>query len=160
MPHASLNLFKETKKLIMTNSHAIALKFSAILWVIWGIVHTLAGFLTITLDSAASVQGIADAVDPALLAIQYPAAVEGLLNQHGFNLAWFGIATIIGAIFIWRSNRTAIWVTAMVGGLADLGYFLFLDLGGFVNFVPGSVMTIVSSAAIISSVWVWFSTRG
>jgi hypothetical protein len=36
--------------------------------------------------------------------------------------------------------------------LADLGYFIFLDLGGFVNFVPGTVMTLISSAAIILSI--------
>ena len=75
------------------------------------------------------------------------------------NLGWFGVATFIGAIFIWRQNITAIWVTGMVGGLADLGYLFFVDLPGYVNFVPGTVMTIVSGTAIALSFWVWFSTR-
>lgn len=54
---------------------------------------------------------------------------------------------------------TAVWVTALIGGLADIGYFLFVDLGGFVNFVPGTVMTLISAAAIVLSGWVWISCR-
>ena len=51
----------------------------------------------------------------------------------------------------WRSIKTAIWVTAMVSGLADLEYFIYIDLGAYANFVPGTVMTTISSAAIILS---------
>ncbi|MEM9740653.1 MAG: hypothetical protein AAF829_12375 [Pseudomonadota bacterium] len=47
----------------------------------------------------------------------------------------------------------------MIGGLLDFGYFVFVDLPGFVNFVPGTVMTLVSSAAILLSVWVWLTNR-
>jgi hypothetical protein len=54
---------------------------------------------------------------------------------------------------------TAIWVTAMVGGLADLGYLLFVDLPGYVNFFPGTVMTLISASAIILSFWVWLPKR-
>ncbi|EKU99086.1 hypothetical protein Lepto7375DRAFT_8442 [Leptolyngbya sp. PCC 7375] len=38
------------------------LKISAILWVIWGLVHALAGGLTISGDTATAVSGIADGV--------------------------------------------------------------------------------------------------
>ncbi|MEO1641358.1 MAG: hypothetical protein AAFU41_19155 [Pseudomonadota bacterium] len=54
---------------------------------------------------------------------------------------------------------TAIWVTAMVGGLADLGYLIFVDLPGFVNFFPGTVMTFVSGTAIVLSFMVWLPQR-
>ncbi|MEM7692936.1 MAG: hypothetical protein AAF318_00680 [Pseudomonadota bacterium] len=138
--------------------HAMVLKIAAVLWVVWGLVHVLAGVIVLSSDAAGSVQAIADAVPAESLAVDYPAAAGGILNQHGWNLAWFGIATIVGAVFIWRANITAIWVTAMVGGLADLGYFLFLDLPGFVNFVPGTVMTLVSGTAIVLTFAVWFDT--
>lgn len=129
----------------------VMLRISAVLWIVWGAVHALAGFLTISGDTASAVAGIADAVDPAILSIIYPDAVGALVNQHGFNLLWFGVATFVGAFYIWRESVTAIFVTALVGGLADVGYFVFLDLGGFVHFAPGTVMTIVSSTAIIVS---------
>jgi len=52
---------------------------------------------------------------------------------------------------------TAIWTTAAVGGLVDIGYFVFIDLGGFGVFLPGGLMTYVSATAIILSGWVWVS---
>lgn len=141
------------------NSAKLLLRISAVLWVIWGLVHTLAGVLILSGDTTSGFQAIGDAVDPATLVMDYPDSVGGVLDQHAWNLAWFGIATIVGAVFIWRNSVTAIWVTAMVGGLADLGYFFFIDLAGYAKFVPGTVMTIVSALAIILSFRVWF-TRG
>lgn len=79
-------------------------------------------------------------------------AVGAVVNQHGFNLLWIGVVTTIAAFYIWQKNTTAIFIAPLVGGLADLGYFIFLDMGGFVNFVPGTVMTLISTAAIILSV--------
>lgn len=133
------------------------LRTSSLLWVIWGLVHAAAGLIVMFSDAAGGFQGIADAVDPAILAMTYPDAVGAVLNQHGWNLLWGGLVTIVGGVLIWRSNRTAIWVTAMVGGLLDVGYFLFMDLGGFVKFVPGTLMTLVSATAIDLSFWVWAS---
>ncbi|MEO0402611.1 MAG: hypothetical protein AAF214_09580 [Pseudomonadota bacterium] len=135
------------------------MKVTAVLWVIWGLVHALAGVLTIAQDTAGAAAGIADAINPALFVLDYPDAMGGLINQHGWNLLWGGAVTVIGALFIWRANMTAIWVTAMVGGLLDIGYFVFMDLPGYVNFMPGTVMTLVSSAAILLSGWVWITHR-
>ncbi|WP_419910057.1 hypothetical protein [Hoeflea sp.] len=143
----------------MSDQKIIALKAAAVLWVIWGLVHTFAGVMVVSSDASGGFQAIADAVAPETLAADYPAAVGGILNQHGWNLAWFGIATIIGAVFIWQRNLTAIWVTGMVGGLADAGYLLFVDLPGYVNFFPGTLMTFISGAAIILSFWVWRTER-
>lgn len=135
------------------------LRAAAVLWVLWGLVHVLAGGMVLFSDATGAVQAVADAVPADALVGDYHAAVGGILNQHGWNLGWFGLATIVGAVFVWRRNMTAIWVTAMVGGLADLGYFLFLDISGHVHFVPGTIMTLISASAIILSGWVWFSQR-
>ncbi|MEM6454875.1 MAG: hypothetical protein AAF772_07240 [Acidobacteriota bacterium] len=143
----------------MTPAHRTILKIATVLWIVWGLVHAFAGVMTISLETTAGFQGIVDGVDPAALAHDYHAAVGGVLNQHGWNLLWFGVATVIGGVMIWRGSRTAIWVTAMVGGLADLGYLLFLDVPGYVKFVPGTVMTLICGAAIALSGWVWFASR-
>lgn len=144
----------------MTKTQTNALKVAAVLWVIWGLVHAIAGAMTVVQPPAQGFAAIADAVDPALLMADYHPAVGGVLNQHGFNLLWIGIATIIGAVLIWRRNLTAIWVTAMVGGLADVGYLFFVDLPGYVHFFPGTVMTIISASAIVLSFLVWLPSRG
>ena len=144
---------------MLSNTHTLMVRVAAVLWVVWGLVHTFAGVMVLVSDAAGGFQAIADAVPPDTLALDYPAAVGGILNQHGWNLGWFGLATMIGAVFIWRANMTAIWVTAMVGGLADLGYLLFVDFPGYVNFFPGTVMTFISASAIAISFWVWFAQR-
>lgn len=136
-----------------------ALKISAILWVIWGVVHALAGILTISGDTASATMAIADGVDPAVLAIAYPDAVSAIINQHGFNLLWGGVVTIVGGVFIWRQNVAAIFISALVGGLLDVGYFIFIDLGGYNKFVPGTVMTIISATAIALSFYVYFQRK-
>ena len=42
-----------------------------------------------------------------------------------------------GAVFIWRGSTVAIVLATLVGGLADAGYFIFVDdLGGSVRFAP------------------------
>ncbi|MDW3193651.1 MAG: hypothetical protein R8G66_14875 [Cytophagales bacterium] len=138
-------------------------KISAVLWIIWGLVHILAGVMTdafiLSDDIQGAVSGIADAVDPSTLAANYPPASGAIIGQHGFNLLWIGMVTLICGFFIWKGNKNAIFLAALCGGLADLGYFLFMDLGGYVNFVPGTVMTLVSSAAIILSFMAYFQSK-
>ena len=144
----------------MTQAQSTALKISTVLWVIWGAVHAFAGAVILMSDAAGGISAIANAVDPALLSADYHPAAGGILNQHGWNLLWFGAVTLIGGVMIWRGSMTAIWVTGMVGGLADIGYLVFVDFPGYVNFFPGTVMTIISGLAILLSFWVWLSNRG
>jgi len=89
----------------------------------------------------------------------YHEAASALINQHGFNLAWIGLTTLVAAVFIWRKSLLAAFIAGLVGGLADVGYFIFMDLGGFVHFMPGTVMMIFSASAILLSLWVWISSR-
>ena len=89
----------------------------------------------------------------------YHPAIGAILNQHAWNLFWFGSVTTVGAFFIWRASSFAMVVTALIGGFADVGYFVFLDIGGFVNFMPGTVMTIISATAIMLSMAVYVQIR-
>lgn len=139
------------------------LKIAAIFWIIWGLVHILAGVMTmkgiLSDDISASVAGIADAVDPTSLQMDYPEAAGAIIGQHGFNLFWIGIVTFIAAFYVWKGNKNAIFLAAITGGLADLGYFLFIDLGGYVNFIPGTLMTLISGSAILMSFYAHFKTK-
>ncbi|MEM9346471.1 MAG: hypothetical protein AAGB26_07630 [Planctomycetota bacterium] len=127
----------------------ILIRAAVVLWVIWGLVHVLAGVMTISKETAGAVAGIADAVDPAEFELAYHPAVGAVLNQHGFNLLWAGLVTTIAAVFVWRRSKLAIAIAAVVSGSFDLGYFLFMDLGGHVKFIPGTLMTLTCAAAII-----------
>ncbi|MCR9197333.1 MAG: hypothetical protein NXI04_01695 [Planctomycetaceae bacterium] len=139
----------------------VLLKITAILWVIWGLVHVLAGVMTIARNTPQAVAGIADAVDPDTLQMDYPPAAGAVINQHGFNLLWIGAVTTICAAFVWRQSHAAVWLAALITGLADVGYFLFMDLGGHVHFVPGTLMTLICAAAILlSGFWLWQQRAG
>ncbi|MEL6508007.1 MAG: hypothetical protein AAFR29_10240 [Pseudomonadota bacterium] len=141
----------------MSHTDRLFLRIAAGLWVIWGLVHVLAGIIVVSSGASAGFAAIADAIEPSVLAADYHPAVTGILHQHGWNLLWGGVVTIIGAVLIWRGNGTAIWVTAMVGGLLDVGYLAFVDIPGFVHFFPGTLMTIISGAAIALSFYAWRS---
>ncbi len=141
------------------NGTSAALRVAAVLWIVWGLVHILAGVMTISQDASGAVQGIADAVDPAELVRDYPPAAAAIFNQHGWNLGWIGLTTLACAPFIWRGDAQAIFLAALVGGLADVGYFVFIDLGGFARLIPGTLMTVFSASAIVLSFWAYFSSN-
>ncbi|MEM1453377.1 MAG: hypothetical protein AAF957_16760 [Planctomycetota bacterium] len=141
----------------MTDSHAQRshwlLRLSAVLWIVWGLVHVFAGVITLVKISAGedakAIHGITSRVDLATLQIDYPPAAMAILSQHGFNLAWFGVVTFLCAFWVWRGQRLAVYLAALVGGLADLGYFLYIDLGGYAT-PPGPQMTYICAAAILT----------
>ncbi|MEL6135718.1 MAG: hypothetical protein AAFR59_20355, partial [Bacteroidota bacterium] len=66
---------------------------------IWGAVHILAGVLTmkgiLSNDITSSVAGIADAMSLSEVQADYPKAAGAIIGQHGFNLLWIGIVTLI-----------------------------------------------------------------
>ncbi|MEO0830208.1 MAG: hypothetical protein AAFY03_07080 [Pseudomonadota bacterium] len=140
-------------------SSKLLLKAVAVLWIIWGLVHAFAGVMTISQAAPASIAGVADAVDPALFHATYQPATDALVNQHGFNLLWIGLFTTVGGVFIWQGSATWLLFTGLVGGLTDVGYFVYMDLGGFVHFFPGTVMTLVSGSAVILSAILYATGR-
>ena len=137
------------------------LKVSAILWAVWGAFHVFVGvFLWVLLaqgKTAEALHGIAGTVPLEELQMAYPFAAVATLKQHAFNLAWFGLVTLVGSIWVWRLNAYAIFLCALVGGLGDLGYFVFIDLPGLAT-PPGPQMTWISGAAILLSLYVYFAS--
>lgn len=126
---------------------------SAFLWLIWGAVHILAGVMTVKQvvagQTAEAIQAITSAVELSALQMVYPDALSAVLGQHGFNLGWFGVVTLVCSVFVWRRRVTAVYLAALVGGLADLGYFIFVDVPGYA-LPPGPQMTWICAGAIIT----------
>ncbi|MEO1279455.1 MAG: hypothetical protein AAFV77_10920, partial [Planctomycetota bacterium] len=60
-----------------------------------------------------------------------------------------GLVTTVAAPFVWRGRRAMVFTAVLVGGCADLAYFIFIDLGGFAN-PPGPQMTWICAAAIVT----------
>jgi hypothetical protein len=142
--------------------YAALLKVSSVLWVIWGIFHVFVGVFLLYLLSngqiAEALNGIAGNASLESLQMNYPNAAVATLKQHAFNLGWFGFVTMIAGIFIWRKSAIAIWIAALIGGLGDFGYFIFIDLADLA-IPPGPQMTWVSGIAIILSLYIYFKTN-
>ena len=157
-PMSDQSAAKATKSTSSRNLDAV-LKASAVLWVIWGLAHIAFGALGLNGfmagEAAETMKAMAGGADPASLEVSYPPAVVALLNQHSWNLLWFGLFTALGGVMIWRRSAVAVVMTAIVGGAADAGYFVFVDLGGFAA-PPGPQMTWISATAIVLSLFVYF----
>ena len=138
-------------------------KTSSVLWIIWGIVHMFFGVFILYLmsigDTSRIVSEVANNVSPELIKMDYPAAANALYGQHGWNLLWFGIVTTIAGFYVWKGNKNAILLAAIIGGLADFGYFLFMDLGDYVTFFPGKLMTYIALGAIVTSFYAHFKMK-
>jgi hypothetical protein len=133
-----------------------SLKISAGLWAVWGVFHFVMGVALIYLLSlgkeALSIDAIAS--DPLMVGTltEYAPIITATLKQHSWNLAWFGLVTTVGSVYIWKENVTAMFVCALVGGFADFGYFVFVDLEGLAPPV-GTAMTFFSGGAILFSLY-------
>ena len=96
----------------MTNAHSIALKVAAGLWLVWGFVHVFAGVVIISAPEAAdAVQAVADAVPKADLAFEAHPAAAALYHQHGWNLAWIGVTTMVAVASVPPLPSVAVRVT-------------------------------------------------
>ncbi|MGB0876055.1 MAG: hypothetical protein ACPGVY_13625 [Mycobacterium sp.] len=139
----------------------IALRVAAVLWFVWGVFHVIVGITVIQLLAGEHPEGALSSV-PAVVDVEFfgtdsTFAIIASLQQNGFNLAWFGLIVTIASVFVWRVCKLAVVTSIVVGGLADLGYFLYVDLPGYAE-PPGPQMTYIMVAAIGLSVYAYFTS--
>ena len=135
------------------------LKVSAILWIIWGVFHLLIGVVFILILQSGHPSGPFESI-PALLDITMfgndsPFPPLASLKQHAFNLAWIGAVVTVASFYVWKKHTIAIFTCILLGGLADLGYFVFVDLPGYAS-SPGPEMTYIMATAIVLALFVYF----
>jgi hypothetical protein len=56
--------------------------------------------------------------------------VSAILQLLGWFLLWVGLVVTIVGWFVWKKNKSAIFLATIVGGFSDMGYFVFIDLNG------------------------------
>lgn len=139
----------------------IALRVAAGLWFVWGVFHLIIGIVIIQLLVTEHPEGALSSV-PAVVDVEFfgsdsTFATIASLQQNGFNLAWFGLVVTIASFFVWCASKFAVAACIVVGGLADLGYFVFVDLPGYAE-PPGPQMTYIMATAIGLSVYAYFTS--
>jgi hypothetical protein len=111
----------------------IAAKLGAVLYVCWGLLHFTAAYGVFKLAQNS----------PAIMA-------QGRLIQTAFYLAAFAMAAIIFAITLnWRNDRFGFWVNAVMVGIADIPFILFVLVPGYAPWWPGLLGPILWIAAFL-----------
>jgi hypothetical protein len=99
----------------------IAAKLGAVLYICWGLLHFTAayGVFKLAQNSPSSM-------------------TQGRLMQTAFYLAAFAATAIVVAIMLnWRNDRAGFWSNAVMVGIADVPFILFVLLPGYAPLWPG-----------------------
>ena len=95
-------------------------RIGAAIYVLWGLLHYTAAY------------GVYQ------LAQSSPATIEqGRLEQLAFYLASFSTAGIALATLNWRNSRLGFWCNAVLLGIGDIPFILFVLVPGYVAVWPG-----------------------
>jgi hypothetical protein len=113
----------------------VAAKLGAVLYVLWGLLHFTAayGVFRLAQNSQAGM-------------------VQGRLMQTAFYLAAFATAAIIVAMTLnWRNDRLGFWINAVMVGIVDIPFILFVLVPGYAPLWPGSLGPVLWIAALFFS---------
>jgi hypothetical protein len=95
-------------------------RVGAVLYVLWGLVHYGAAY------------GVYQFAQPTPIGVEH-----GRLEQLAFYLASFATAGIVLATLNWRNSPLGFWCNAIVVGIGDIPFILFLLVPGYVPVWPG-----------------------
>jgi hypothetical protein len=95
-------------------------RIGAVLYVLWGLVHYNAAY------------GVHQLAQGTPLTIEH-----GRLEQLAFYLASFATAGIVLAALNWRNSPVGFWCNAIVIGIGDIPFILFVLVPGYVPVWPG-----------------------
>ena len=107
-------------------------RIGALFYICWGLLHFTAAYGVFKLAQSS----------PADMA-------QGRLMQTAFYLAAFATGAIIFAITLnWRNDRLGFWINAVMVGVADIPFILFVLVPGFAPWWPGLLGPILWIAAL------------
>jgi hypothetical protein len=131
-------------------------KSGAIFYILWGILHVGLGALILyrlgTEGGVAALAQIGTAVPPADLPRSLPHVASGVLGQHAWNLALFGLfALVVGILGNWRNSWLGYWLNLAVVSGADLGFIFAIVLPRYNTLFDGLAGPILWVLAAICS---------
>lgn len=138
----------------------LALKISAVLWLLWGVISSLLGIVIIASYYDPVIDVVNGLINANAIIENYKNAFNEYSKLQGWQLTWVGAVAMIGASFIWCRSIKAIWVTALVGGPTSFGHIVFAGPDGAHDFEYALVMSLLSFTAILLSFCVWLSLEG
>jgi hypothetical protein len=107
-------------------------RIGAVCYVLWGLVHYQATYNVYSLGLSVS-----------------PGMVQGRLFQEALYLFAFATTGVVLAIVMnWRNSRIGFWLNALIIGVADVPFILFVLIPGYVPFWPGAAGPVLWIAAV------------
>lgn len=108
-------------------------RIGAVFYVLWGLLHYSA-----TYDVYQLGLGVA------------PSMVQGRLFQNAFYIFAFATTGIVLAIKMnWHNSRAGFWLNALIIGVADVPFIVFVLVPGYAPFWPGVLGPALWIAAMI-----------
>lgn len=107
-----------------------AFKAGAVFYVLWGLLHLYAAFLSFQLGGE-----------------QEFGLVQSKLYQNGWNLAAISTACIaVAAMLNWRNSRLGFWINAIMVSVTDIGFIVLVLIPGVSNDVLGPILWLLGLA--------------
>lgn len=108
-------------------------RIGAVCYGLWGLLHY---------DAVYNVYHVALGVPPSI--------VQGRLFQDAFFLVAFATAGIVLAMTMsWRNSRARFWLAALIVGVADVPFILFVLVPGYAPFWPAVLGPVLWVAGMI-----------
>jgi len=131
-------------------------RIGAVFYILWGIMHVMFAvqifMLNIGESSHAVIQEIYSDTGPISTPTELGNVIAALINQHAWNLLWFGaFAAIVGALYNWRNSLAGYWSNLAVVSLADIGFIGAVLIPGYVSLMVGIWGPILWILAVIFS---------
>jgi len=113
-------------------------KLGSIFYVLWGIMHIMFAIqifmLNIGDSTFAVIQNIYNDAGPVSTPNELGNVINAIMNQHAWNLLWFGVfAAVIGALYNWHNSKAGYWSNLAVVSFADLGFIFAVLIPGYVD---------------------------
>lgn len=121
----------------MSNKFA---KIGAVLYLLWGLLHVLGGFLMLNASSVdmGSYLQVLMGEQGALANISTTSeiatsATMQVFAYHAFNLTWLGVlVSVVAVVSNWKNQASGFWFNLALVGLIDLGLIVYMVVPGVI----------------------------
>lgn len=116
-------------------------QWGSVSYVAWGVMHAMIGAQILIINLSKSTHDVVASLYQEGLAatpLQLGSVVDAIVNQHAWNLLWFGLfAVVVGIKGNWHNDRASYWANLTVVSLADIGFIVAILLPGYISVAVG-----------------------
>lgn len=131
-------------------------KVGAVFYVLWGLVHVIAGVVVLYALQSDGVGAALGKLGNAVPAGELPQGLSGIANSPialmSWDLIWFGsLVAVLAVTLNWKNSRTGFWINLGIVLVTDLAYTFAVIVPGYVAFPRGFMGPPLGVLAIVFS---------